>query len=786
MTNPPTAIEARQPEHTASTVLKAGLRLVSQHAVWGLMAAGLIIILAYLLALAYDDAQRQARSDIRNLNLTLEARLDAGLLQRLQGSMNSISARIADELFTAPAAEIDPRKMIALAKRFPEAGRFDGLDASGLRLFSSDGKTTMPSVDQLRYWASLGQQPFDANPQSSMVIDNDKSRDLLYAAVPVFDDQQQRIGWIATSLPLKSVLDLLEQVDVGAHGVITVRRTDQPAVILRNPPAANPFRQYEPDKIDSLLNQGADDGCVFMSSRVDKTERLYGFRRIGHFPLVIVTGLAPQDYLAEWWYTVLATIGLCLLLFALVISLSRRLQKTRLSENQAEQRLTFMAFHDTLTGLPNRRFLSQRFAQAISEGGEHFGLLYLDIDHFKTINDSLGHVVGDAVLRILAKRLLALQPDVDTVARLGGDEYLILVRSGTEASLSALLKNIFRQIHKPCVLENYRLSVAPSIGVALYPQHGRDFDSLLKAADIALHQAKAAGRNTWSFYDLGMGERGLRRLQIQVDLRQAHEQGQLRVYYQPQMNLRSGKVTGAEALLRWWHPYKGQISPAEFIPAAESSGLIIPISNWLLRQVCRQAVGWQHAGLGRLTVAVNCSAVQFRQGNLVQEVKEALLETGLDPSLLELELTESILIENTEHVIDTISRLKALGIQMSIDDFGTGYSSMAYLKRFVVDKLKIDQSFVRGILDNPQDTAIVRSVIGLAHSLNMKVVAEGVENSEVLAALIAHECDEVQGYYIARPMPAVQFEAFMAEHISTLAHGQEHCDIQRSMGVPYS
>jgi diguanylate cyclase (GGDEF)-like protein/PAS domain S-box-containing protein len=428
---------------------------------------------------------------------------------------------------------------------------------------------------------------------------------------------------------------------------------------------------------------------------------------------------------------------------------------------EAEQRVSFLDFHDVLTGLPNRAFARQRFNQASTVCSAHMAFFYLDIDNFNTINDSLGHLTGDAVLKIIAKRLQSLQPDVEIVARLGGDEFLIVVKDSTASDLTILLESILEIVHYPMVVEGYRLSVTSSIGIAVHSQDGEDFGALLKAADTALFQAKAAGRNTWSFYTSEMGERGLRRMQIQMDLRQAFEDGHLTVFYQPQIDVITGEVVGAEALLRWRHPEKGPISPAEFIPAAESGGLIIAISNWVLKEVCQQLTKWKEEGLCVVPVAINCSAIQFRQGNLIEDVRRALINSKLDPRLLELELTESILIEDAEKVVEMIHQLKRLGIKLSIDDFGTGYSSMAYLKRFVVNKLKIDQSFINGVLSNDHDAAIVRTIINLAHSLGMTAIAEGVETREVLDALELMGCDQVQGYYFAKPVSAADFEVFI-------------------------
>ncbi|WP_346829065.1 EAL domain-containing protein [Pseudomonas abietaniphila] len=578
-----------------------------------------------------------------------------------------------------------------------------------------------------------------------------------------FRDTHAALHGIATGQSLEKLQDIFRQVDVGAHGVITLRRTDSPQTVLRVPAVENQAGPYQPDAIDRHLSEGVHEGTLVNRSRVDGIKRLYGFKQISGFPLVLVIGLASEDYLLSWKYTVIASSVVCGVLYLLIVGLTLRLQTNRIRRQQIMDELRHSAFHDELTGLPNRRYLLERVNQAINEcgRGQRLTLLYVDVDNFKTINDSLGHVAGDTILERLAQRLVSLKPLVDTVARLSGDEFLVLVDDDDSARLTQRVEQILQVMRQPLELAGYTLSIGASIGIAVHPAHGHDFGSLLKAADTALAQAKRNGRNTWVFYEAAMGERELRFLYVQTELRQAFEQNELQVFYQPQIDLGTGAVIGAEALLRWPHPGLGSIAPGEFIPVAESSGLILPISRWLLSKVCHQAVAWQKAGFGELSVAMNCSAVQFRQGDLVNEVRRALHDSGLKPQLLELELTESILIENSDGVLETIRGLKALGVRMSIDDFGTGYSSMAYLKRFAVDKLKIDQSFVRGLLSNPQDAAIVQAVITLGHSFDMKVIAEGVETFDLLDALALRGCDEAQGYYYAKALSPGDFAVYM-------------------------
>ena len=432
---------------------------------------------------------------------------------------------------------------------------------------------------------------------------------------------------------------------------------------------------------------------------------------------------------------------------------------------ESEARIEYLAHHDALTGLPNRVLFRDRFelAAAWAERADaKVALLFLDLDHFKSINDTLGHPAGDALLKLVAQRLRECLRETDTISRLGGDEFLIAIPNIVDPqSLNQTTTHILEALARPFDIEGRELTNTLSIGIAVWPDDGRDFDTLLKKADTALYQAKAAGRNTYRFYTEQMNVDALEHLEIRTALHRALENDEFLLHYQPQIDLASKRVTGVEALLRWNRGGKELISPARFIPAAEETGLIVPIGDWVLREACEQARRWQSQGLPEMTMAVNLSAVQFQRGDLERSVSHALAYSWLDPSLLELELTESILLDDAEEVLATVRRLKSIGVQLSIDDFGTGYSSLAYLKRFAVDKLKIDQSFVRDIATDPDDAAIVRAIVSMAHTLKLKVIAEGVESEDIGRFLGIFHCDEAQGYYYARPMPANEFAGWL-------------------------
>jgi len=433
---------------------------------------------------------------------------------------------------------------------------------------------------------------------------------------------------------------------------------------------------------------------------------------------------------------------------------------------QADARIEFMAHHDPLTKLPNRLLGRDRVELSIARaerGNLKVAVLFLDLDQFKKVNDSLGHAVGDALLQSVTVRLLARLRDSDTLCRQGGDEFLILLEDLREAEVaSRVASTVLESLTMPFVIDERELYISGSIGIAVYPDDGHDFDTLLKKADTAMYHAKESGRNAFRFFSEQMNVDTTEYLNLCNGLRRALERRQFVLHYQPQINLRTGDVVGVEALIRWQHPDIGLVPPGRFIPVAEDSGLIVPIGAWVLAEACRQAAEWHRNGFSGLVVAVNLSAAQFKRGDLLHNITSALALSQLDPSCLELELTESILISDSSKVLTTVNQLKTQGIKLSIDDFGTGYSSLAYLKRFNVDKLKIDQSFVRDISTDPNDTAIVYAIVQMARSLGLTTIAEGVEDAATLATLREQGCDEAQGYFFAKPLPANELVEFLS------------------------
>ncbi len=423
------------------------------------------------------------------------------------------------------------------------------------------------------------------------------------------------------------------------------------------------------------------------------------------------------------------------------------------------------AEHDFLTGLPNRMLLNDRVRQAITLAPRHMkkvAVLFLDLDGFKHINDSLGHPIGDKLLQSVAKRLVDCVRGSDTVSRQGGDEFVVLLSEVEQAENAAIsAKRLLQAVAAAHSIDQHDLHVTTSIGVSVYPDDGLDAETLIKNADTAMYQAKENGRQSYQFFKPAMNVRAVERQFVEEGLQHALERREFSLHYQPKIDLRTREITGAEALLRWTHPTRGPVSPAQFIPVAEDCGLILPIGNWVLREACKQARAWMDAGLYVGTMAVNVSAMEFRNEGFLEGVFAALKETGLDARFLELELTESVLMKRAESTESILKTLRAKGVRLAVDDFGTGYSSLSYLRKFPIDALKIDQSFVRQITTTPAETAIVIAVISMGRSLGLRVVAEGVETEEEMSFLLAHQCDEAQGYYFKRPVPAEEYATLL-------------------------
>ncbi|WP_293761598.1 EAL domain-containing protein [uncultured Aquitalea sp.] len=865
--------------------------------------AAMAALIAFLMGAAYRQRLHQAETDSANVVGVLETRLEA-TLRRTEALLDDVAASTPPEAFAdEPSDALRDRiyRQLGLqARLFPEIVGLRLVRTDGRLMYASDVRdpASVANARGRSYVEALKREPTIRIFFSEVSEGRMSHRQQLHIAVPVRDSQGRLLGLAMAPLDLGYFQNLFARVDLGAHGVITFRRSDDGRLVLRQPPRAGSTNQtLKNNPMHMRVEAGEREGVIRFEAALDKTDRIYAFKRVGDYPFYVAAGIALQDILPQWkktltGATVGALIGLALLAWLLrrLFLAERRRELTagalrdtedrfqlllgsvgegicalgrggeHLFSNQAARRLlgygdeaaidrdavlnrlhdrgedgqltpggqnavaralrdgtdahsqdavfrcvdgnllsvqydayplrrgdedlgtvllfqditerkrdaariAFLAHHDPLTSLPNRLFAEERFSQAASlalRHGEILAMLFLDLDGFKTINDSLGHDVGDKVLQTIARRLQSRLRQGDTVCRLGGDEFLLLLTGARQLDqLLPLFDGLLAEVEQPMEPDGHRLITTASIGVAVFPQDGRDFTTLMKQADTAMYHAKDAGRNTYRLYDEAMYVQARETLNLRSRFVQALAQSEFRLHYQPQLNLADGRVVGAEALVRWQESAERLLPPGHFIPLAESSGMIVALGEWVLQEACSQATQWRDAGY-ELVVAVNISVVQFKRGNLELSVESALRQSGLPPHLLELELTESLLLHQTEAVISTLQRLRELGVRLAIDDFGTGYSSLAYLKRLAVNKLKIDRSFVQHLRQSPEDEAIVRAIIEMARTLNLQTLAEGVEDEATAQALHSLRCEEAQGYLFARPMPPSAFADYLA------------------------
>ncbi|WP_163971666.1 putative bifunctional diguanylate cyclase/phosphodiesterase [Oceanobacillus halotolerans] len=436
-------------------------------------------------------------------------------------------------------------------------------------------------------------------------------------------------------------------------------------------------------------------------------------------------------------------------------------------KKKLEEQIKFQALHDDLTLLPNRNYFYQELDRVMNETSnpeQKFAIIFLDLDRFKEVNDTLGHSIGDDILKESAERLKAAIRNKAFITRYGGDEFIILLKGMKQKSeCIALINEMMSQFEQSFCVNNYELYITPSIGVSIFPDDGKDKETLVKHADSAMYEAKQNGKNTYVFYQKHIDQESFEKLMLASDLRSAIKNEEFILYYQPQLCLETKEIIGFEVLIRWNHPVKGMVSPGTFIPLAEETGMITQIDQWVLRNACLQCKKWQDQGYNPVKIAVNLSMLQFQQKFLIETVQDALTSAGLDPYYLELEVTESVIMENTERTLFNIKKLNSIGVKVSLDDFGKHYSSLSYLKKLSLDRLKIDRSFIRDMLTDHDDQIIVKAIINLAHNLNLTVVAEGVEQKEQLLFLESHNCNEIQGFYLSKPLPAQKANNYILE-----------------------
>lgn len=516
----------------------------------------------------------------------------------------------------------------------------------------------------------------------------------------------------------------------------------------------------------------ADPTVAVSDNSWDGVRRYTSAHHLYQFPLTVIVGLSEREQLTATqrhahvylWRAAIGS-GFLVLLTALLGRLSWQLARSRERESEAKvqhaQRVEYLAYHDGLTALPNRSLFNKLLSQAIRQAQRYdrqLAVAFIDLDRFKQINDTLGHEAGDELLKEVAGRLKACLRESDTVARLGGDEFVVLLTELQETKLAATVaQKIVSAIATPFILLGQEFRVTASIGISAYPQDGRDEQTLTKNADIAMYKAKEEGKNNFQFYSEKLNANSLERLTLESSLRHALERREFQLYYQAKRDMASGRITGMEALLRWQHPDLGIVAPMQFIPVAEETGLIVPIGKWVLHAACQQNVAWQQQGLPRMNIAVNLTARQFCDENLGSDIAAILKATGMDATLLEIEIHESLLIRDIEKTLQMLTALKAMGIKIAIDDFGTGYSSLSTLQRFPLDTIKIDRSFIRNLAARSDHSGLTEAIIAMGKNLSLTVVAQGVETKEQAEYLREHACDELQGFYFNKPMSADQF-----------------------------
>ncbi|MFW6193309.1 MAG: putative bifunctional diguanylate cyclase/phosphodiesterase [Gemmatimonadota bacterium] len=594
--------------------------------------------------------------------------------------------------------------------------------------------------DQQRLQFSRGLVAPDGSPRGVAVVEVDPS---FFVS-----------GYETSRLGERGVLGVL-----GTEGVFRVRRTGERVSTGDSVDYASVIQDQEATETRVVLTESPWDGV----------RRYTSARQLFEFPLAVVVGLSEQEQLAgveARSRTYLQRAGGASLLLILVIGALGRMswKLDRIREREAEasvahaRRVEHLAYHDGLTGLPNRSFLSRLLERSISRARRYdrrLAVLFLDLDRFKKINDTLGHEAGDHLLREVADRLESTLRDSDTVARMGGDEFVVLVPElEDEAQAAEVAGKMLDVLREPLDLLGQKFHVTGSIGISLYPADGEDEQTLMKNADIAMYEAKEGGKNDFRFYSEEMSGSSRERLQLESSLRRALENEEFELHYQARRDLDSDRITGMEALLRWRHPELGLVEPLEFIPLAEETGFIVPIGRWVLETACRQNVAWHEEGLPRLSVAVNLSARQFFDGNLIDDIRGVLERTGMDAELLELEICESVLTRDADRTLQILEGLKKIGVKITIDNFGTGYSSLSVLRRFPLDSVKVDRLFIRDSSTDRVERDVTDAIVAMGRSLSSSLVAQGVETREQADYLREHACDEVQGFYFNRPVPA--------------------------------
>lgn len=742
----------------------------------GVVMLGLWLIVAVLLGSelqsSYSKEWNSAHQAGDNLAILLERQL-TGTVQRLDLVLRNVrddyQSLMTNHLPPPPALVLN-RRLHDLQIRVPEV-----LDTS-LRIVGKSGETLYQAGEDSRLpTANIADRDYFIRQLSSadaglLMSQPLQSRFFDGAWLLSFSRRLEMpdgrfAGLVMASLKISNMQSTLDQLRLGEHGVVGLYDSDM-HLIARSPLGAGRIGQKY--NIEKDLPAALEQGSFTKFSAVDGQERLYLFRRLDHIPMTVLVGLAPMDFLAEWRNKAML-FGLALAMMgglcgALFLQLRRH-------DRLAQRHMDHLVTHDLLTQLPNRLDMEAVIEESRNDSRPKT-LLTVDIEGFKMVNDVLGHEAGDKLLCVTAERLRDRLPPNARLWRHGGDEFAVLLEGPVEPQkVFSFAEDLMAALSAPVTLAHQEIEVSASMGIASNPPHGQDLGELLRGAEVAMSDARSKGHSTIGVFSENLRSAMSERMLIETHLRKAVARDQLRLFYQPQYDLLTGHLTGFEALVRWQHPDMGMISPARFIPVAEESGLIVGIGEWVLDEACRQTRQWHGAGLPKVQMAVNLAAQQFRQANLLDQISASLRHHGLAPDYLLLEVTESSLILNVEQVIATLGRMKSFGLSVAIDDFGIGYSSLSYLQQFPIDKIKIDQSFVRGMMESSGDSAIVQSVIAIAESMEMKTLAEGVETSDQLNCLRDLGCNEVQGFFYSKPVPAAEAERFLRAEMSPPGHG---------------
>ena len=744
--------------------------------------AGIIAMLVFSLSSEYQNANQNAENEAESFAQVLDENASATfnnadlLLREVQRNVRPEDMRRSLGIGSAREQELHAL-LKSQANIMPAVPAIRVIDSRGNNLYSSLDTNSHINISDRMYF-----QRQRADSTAGLVI----SAPLIARTTGKWSFVLSRrlnfkdgnfAGIVLVVLNLEYFQHLYHALNLGPHGLVALFDSDS-HLAARYPPSEKDMGKIADLNAKTYLDKGITHAVYNAKSALDGIPRVFAFRKVGNLPLIVFAGIADEDYLAAWhrhiWQS---SIGAMIFSFVVIgfVLLQRRaedaLRKSDIKSRSDDEQIAYLAFYDQLTGLPNRRLLSDRLHQALAasaRSGKTGALLFIDLDNFKSLIDTLGYDMADLMLQQTARRLEACVRKSDSVAHIDGDEFVVMLEDlsaipiKAAAQAEAVGEKILASLSQPYQLDtHHEHHSTASVGVTLFNGGQLTTDELLKQADIAMFQAKKAGRNTLRFFDPQMQASITARFSLEGELRKALELQQFHLYYQVQVDS-SHHPLGAEALIRWIHPLRGLVPPDQFIPLAEETGLILPIGHWVLETACAQLKVWEQNALTRdLVLAVNVSARQFHQTDFVAQVQAVVQHHAINPKLLKLELTEGMLIENIEETIATMGALNKVGVKLSLDDFGTGYSSLQYLKRLPIDQLKIDQSFVRDITTDKDDMAIVHTIIAMAQSLDMHVIAEGVETEEQRQLLLDNGCIHYQGYLFGRPVPIEQFEALL-------------------------